>query len=215
MKKALALTLALSVILLPVTTSAHPGRTDKKGGHTCYTNCEKWGLKYGEYHFHNSGGSSSGGSSSGESGSSYTSPITAPKAQYNVFQYTAYLNSFGSLEAAISYAKNYNSTSVVNIDSGVMTWDNYRSQVFQYNKYLGDFSSRTAAIAYAKKFDHTKVIDLESKKIFWHNWPRAVYQYDKYLQSFSDQYQAQKYANLWDHALIVDTLTGEVEKINW
>lgn len=31
-------------------SSAHPGRTDKKGGHRCSTNCtEKWGLFYGEY----------------------------------------------------------------------------------------------------------------------------------------------------------------------
>lgn len=33
---------------------AHPGRTDSSGGHTCRTNCESWGLEYGEYHKHNS-----------------------------------------------------------------------------------------------------------------------------------------------------------------
>ena len=31
---------------------AHPGRTDASGGHTCRTNCDSWGLKYGEYHYH-------------------------------------------------------------------------------------------------------------------------------------------------------------------
>lgn len=31
---------------------AHPGRTDKNGGHTCRTNCEKWGYDYGQYHYH-------------------------------------------------------------------------------------------------------------------------------------------------------------------
>lgn len=31
---------------------AHPGRTDANGGHTCRTNCERWGLAYGEYHYH-------------------------------------------------------------------------------------------------------------------------------------------------------------------
>lgn len=31
---------------------AHPGRTDRYGGHTCRTNCKKWGLKYGQYHKH-------------------------------------------------------------------------------------------------------------------------------------------------------------------
>ncbi|UPW83253.1 YHYH domain-containing protein [Lysinibacillus sp. Ag94] len=51
------------LLLLPFTASAHPGRTDSNGGHTCRTNCEKWGLQYGEYHYHN-GGSTSNGSSS-------------------------------------------------------------------------------------------------------------------------------------------------------
>ncbi|MBN3522529.1 copper amine oxidase N-terminal domain-containing protein [Paenibacillus apiarius] len=43
---------------------AHPGRTDKNGGHYCRTNCEKWGLEYGEYHYHNGKSSSAKGSSS-------------------------------------------------------------------------------------------------------------------------------------------------------
>lgn len=33
---------------------AHPGNTDSSGGHTCQTNCEKWNLNYGEYHYHDS-----------------------------------------------------------------------------------------------------------------------------------------------------------------
>jgi hypothetical protein len=31
---------------------AHPGGTDSAGCHTCRTNCESWGLDYGEYHCH-------------------------------------------------------------------------------------------------------------------------------------------------------------------
>jgi endonuclease YncB( thermonuclease family) len=38
-------------------TEAHPGRTDASGGHTCRTNCDKWGYSYGEYHYHGGGGS--------------------------------------------------------------------------------------------------------------------------------------------------------------
>lgn len=38
---------------------AHPGRTDSNGCHTCRSNCEKWGLSYGQYHCHNGGSSSS------------------------------------------------------------------------------------------------------------------------------------------------------------
>lgn len=32
---------------------AHPGRTDRHWGHICRTNCKKWWLKYGQYHYHN------------------------------------------------------------------------------------------------------------------------------------------------------------------
>jgi len=41
--------IAFSVVSI---TSAHPGRTDEYGCHTCRTNCERWGLSYGEYHCH-------------------------------------------------------------------------------------------------------------------------------------------------------------------
>lgn len=41
---------------------SHPGRTDFNGCHICKTNCEKYGLAYGEYHCHD--GSSSNTSSS-------------------------------------------------------------------------------------------------------------------------------------------------------
>lgn len=49
--------LVIFIILISLildTACAHPGRTDSKGGHTCRTNCDQWGLNYGEYHFHNS-----------------------------------------------------------------------------------------------------------------------------------------------------------------
>lgn len=53
---------------------AHPGRTDKNGGHTCRTNCEKWGYKTGEYHFHNKKESTPSNSSA------TTSPTTSAPA---------------------------------------------------------------------------------------------------------------------------------------
>jgi len=50
--KKLILILIVVALFAPTLTFAHPGRTDKKGGHTCKTNCPKWGLKYGQYHYH-------------------------------------------------------------------------------------------------------------------------------------------------------------------
>ncbi len=54
MKKRKILILAVSLTLLSINFAlAHPGRTDSSGCHTCKTNCEEWGLSYGEYHCHN------------------------------------------------------------------------------------------------------------------------------------------------------------------
>lgn len=50
---------------------AHPGRTDDNGCHYCWTNCEYYGLSYGEYHCHDG---NSSGSSSGTSSGTYNSP---------------------------------------------------------------------------------------------------------------------------------------------
>lgn len=46
--------LILSFLLAPSSPLiAHHGKTDANGGHYCLINCEKWGLKDGEYHYHN------------------------------------------------------------------------------------------------------------------------------------------------------------------
>jgi hypothetical protein len=55
---------------------AHPGRTDGSGGHTCRTNCESWGLGYGEYHYHGGGGSSN--SSAGSDAAPVQEAVTLP-----------------------------------------------------------------------------------------------------------------------------------------
>jgi hypothetical protein len=56
MKKTGKLSLIILLVLMSSfifvsTVWAHPGRTDKRGGHYCWTNCKKWGLKYGQYHY--------------------------------------------------------------------------------------------------------------------------------------------------------------------
>ncbi|HDR7892090.1 YHYH domain-containing protein [Bacillus toyonensis] len=61
--KKLLLTTSVALLIAPISAYAHPGRTDANGGHTCRTNCEKWGLEYGEYHYHNKPASSSGATS--------------------------------------------------------------------------------------------------------------------------------------------------------
>ena len=57
MKKLILFTLVIYFFNIP-SISAHKGRTDGNGGHTCWTNCTYWGLEYGEYHYHNGTSSS-------------------------------------------------------------------------------------------------------------------------------------------------------------
>lgn len=73
--------LSLSWLLLSVVSKvyAHPGRTDSSGGHTCRTNCPRWGLEYGEYHYH--GGSSAPSTPKYTSPPAYKEPST-PKVEY-------------------------------------------------------------------------------------------------------------------------------------
>ena len=52
----LALTILGLFFITPIAVLAHPGATDNKGGHTCYTNCSDWGLHDNEYHYHNANG---------------------------------------------------------------------------------------------------------------------------------------------------------------
>ena len=43
----------LVVLMLTASTAfAHPGGTAPDGCHTCWTNCERWGVPYGERHCH-------------------------------------------------------------------------------------------------------------------------------------------------------------------
>jgi tetratricopeptide (TPR) repeat protein len=71
------------LLLSPLTVSAHPGRTDRNGGHHCWTNCEKWGLSFGQYHYHNGGGNNS------KSGSRSTAKKSTPKPQIDEKQVEA------------------------------------------------------------------------------------------------------------------------------
>lgn len=64
-----AITILLFVLFVsPV--AAHPGKLDANGGHTCRTNCEQYGLQYGEYHYPN-----------GSSGASTQTALPVQKAQ--------------------------------------------------------------------------------------------------------------------------------------
>lgn len=55
MKTLLFVILAL---LFPCLATAHPGKTDRHGGHRCLKECAEWDLYYNEYHLHDKDGKS-------------------------------------------------------------------------------------------------------------------------------------------------------------
>ena len=51
--KSFKIIISISMLIIPISVFAHPGRTDSSGCHTCKTNCSSWGLDNNEYHCHN------------------------------------------------------------------------------------------------------------------------------------------------------------------
>ncbi|CAG9613089.1 hypothetical protein BACCIP111899_02284 [Bacillus rhizoplanae] len=77
--KSFILAAGIAVLVAPISAYAHPGNTDANGGHTCRTNCEKWGLQYGEYHYHNKKEPSSNSGTTQQAPSQDNSAIEAQK----------------------------------------------------------------------------------------------------------------------------------------
>lgn len=50
--KSFKIIISISMLIIPISVFAHPGRTDSSGCHTCKTNCSSWGLDDYEYHCH-------------------------------------------------------------------------------------------------------------------------------------------------------------------
>lgn len=50
------LVVLLTLMLFPLETLAHPGKTNYQGGHRCLKGCAEWDLLYGEYHLHDKNG---------------------------------------------------------------------------------------------------------------------------------------------------------------
>ncbi len=85
--------------------SAHPGRTDSSGCHTCRTNCEDWGLSYGEYHCH-------GGSEPSTPTAPKPDPVPVPK---NCPINSTYSNARKTCECDGGYASSINKQVCVKI----------------------------------------------------------------------------------------------------
>lgn len=102
----------LIFVLINPALIAHPGRTDKYGCHTCKTNCEKWGLKYGEYHCHNGSSSSSSSGTTKSDTKATTNNTTENKSN----------NSNTTYEKAIPIKKGELNIFFLNVEQGDATF---------------------------------------------------------------------------------------------
>lgn len=75
------LILVLSFVIFTLNANASPGGLDKNGGHYCRTNCAKYGLKTGQYHYHNADGSIT-----------LTKPVTKPTVKPAAPAIAIYIN---------------------------------------------------------------------------------------------------------------------------
>jgi len=113
--------MCLIIGIVPV--MAHPGKTDSKGCHYCRSNCASWGLRNGEYHCHNGGGSSSN-SSSPSSSSGSTQSRSSQSSTVNYVYGCTNKNSI-----------NYNSSA--NRDDGsciAIVWGCMDKEAYNYNE---------------------------------------------------------------------------------
>ncbi|MET3288796.1 UNVERIFIED_CONTAM: hypothetical protein ABID98_001366 [Brevibacillus sp. OAP136] len=170
MKKTLCtLFLILSIILPFNVIEAHPGRTDANGGHTCRTNCEKWGLQYGEYHYHNGGKSSNGSSSSHASGSSKPSSNSNPKSKQTVAP-TVQKKTIVAVDKGYVFSSPYDSNAITSLWYGYEIKDlgsEYEGYAFIEQGYIS--KSLLAQYAVIK----AKTVKVQADKGYFFSTPSA------------------------------------------
>jgi hypothetical protein len=150
---------SLMFLLMPSYVMAHPGNTDASGGHTCRTNCEDWGLNYGEYHYHD-------GSSSNDSQSDYD-------AGYERGYDTAY----GYASKCQEYEWNWEGSQDYGdgFEDGIDTGHADGTEVCEQNSYDAGFSDAND--------DSENGLEYDEERNF-----EDTYQFDAYIEGYSDGY---------------------------
>ncbi|WP_404815112.1 YHYH domain-containing protein [Psychrobacillus glaciei] len=113
---------------------AHSGRTDANGGHTCRTNCEKWGLSYGQYHYHNGGTT--------QKTSTSKSPQSSSSKTGNTKTETIHVDPYTQAETLIKTAESY---------AGSLKWET------SYDYRVSKYSSNPVSQIDMKLYNNTKI----------------------------------------------------------
>jgi len=95
--------IALIWMFMATSVYAHPGNTDSSGKHSCWTNCSKWGLNYGEYHGHIDSSTSDTSSSSFESYDTYDDSIYIYESEGDDLEAEGYSRGYTDGESGKEY----------------------------------------------------------------------------------------------------------------
>jgi hypothetical protein len=154
--------------------SAHPGRTDANGGHTCRTNCAKWGLKNGEYHYHNGGGSSKSNSSSKKSTTKTTTKSKTTTTNKTTTKSKTVTTSSKSKPAAPAYVKSglivYVNGTKLSFDSDPLIYENTNllplREIAEGMGASVTWNKQSGTITVEKE-DHKMTLALGSKTVYY------------------------------------------------
>jgi spore germination protein YaaH len=95
---------------------------------------------------------------------------------YKVYQYSALLNSFISLDEAIAYAKQFDHTHIFKDGTPKNIWTNYPYyQVFQNDKWISDSSILPDAVNYALSYSDTSIRLLDDNLKIWDNFRKLQF----------------------------------------
>jgi beta-lactamase superfamily II metal-dependent hydrolase len=172
--KIVTLTVTASLLLSPLAAHAHPGGTDSNGGHHCWTNCEKWGLKYGQYHYHNGTSTNQTSSSKSTTSGTVSSVEKQRKAVY------AAVNQGKTLQQKLSaYQTAMNSGDLVKINN---LYDGLSQQIKQTEAYIGKVYGASNRNALMEKYVRPAKIAIERTIYEVSQW-RLMNKINSYLAS--------------------------------
>lgn len=153
------------------------------------------------------------------SGASTPPPVEGPLS-YGVYHTAVVMNNnlFSTEQAAITHAKKYKNTRVVNTANGTILWSNYLPDRYHVtdksDKVVKRFYAEKDAMAYASKQSAASVVDNLSTNILWSNFKKEnfiVRSKDKgNMISMFNREEARTYTRLWNNTELFDVWANKV-----
>ncbi len=148
---------------------------------------------------------------------SFTASAADLTTKYRVYQNDQLLGEFATSQQAISFARQYGSSYVEEIETRKWIYSDFpRYQVSQLNIYIGTYRTLNEAIQEARKWANASVRDIQTQGWVWNNYNANLPIYQLYQGevsldnwTFKDLASAQLEAKRWANAHIIDLRTNE------